>query len=74
MRLIDADRLKAIISNTYYKPHEVIGIINSRPTVNAISIEWLKEWFNTKMNSTLLPKNFEMVCSWIIYDWEKENE
>ena len=65
---------------SYLKTYEVIDriekIVNEwvdkEPTVEAIPIEWLKEWFNTKMNRTLLPRNFEMVCSWMIYDWEKE--
>lgn len=44
------------------------------PTLDVIPVEWIKEWFNTKMDSTLLPRNYEMVCNWMIYDWEREHE
>lgn len=70
MRLVDADKLKEElrVNGLGYQYY----MLDNAPTVKAIPIEWLKEWFNTKMNRTLLPRNFEMVCSWMIYDWEKE--
>lgn len=54
MRLIDADRLKARVS-TYYKPHEIIEIINSRPTVDAIPVWYIIRWYEKryKLGSTV---------------------
>ena len=82
MRLIDADELPEV--NTIERIEDEREVfVNSwvpasaiwkAPTVEAIPVEWIKEWFSTRMNSTLLPRNYEMVCNWLIYDWEKENE
>ena len=70
MRLIDSDMLKAIISNTYYKPHEVIGIINRRPTVEAIPKEWIRDYM-----LRLPDGNAAYECILVMLeDWEKENE
>ena len=76
MRLIDADKLKRLYPQTPQPmPSIVMGSeIDNAPTVEAIPIEWIKEWFNTKMKNALLPRNYELICSWIIYDWEAENE
>ena len=43
MRLIDADKLKG--------EHPVVTfIVDNAPTVDALPIEWLKEWARTHLN------------------------
>ena len=64
---------------SYLKTYEVIGriekIINewvdNQPTVKAIPIEWIKNWFNpTKYANTV----YYSLLRDLIKDWEKENE
>lgn len=67
MRLIDADALVKELM------HEGLGyqynrVINA-PTVEAIPIEWLKNWNPKELNDTGY-----QVMRRIIDDWEKRNE
>ena len=72
MRLIDADALKIRdISPSYWQV--VDGVteydIEDAPTVEAIPIEWLKNWNPKELNDTGY-----QVMRRIIDDWEKRNE
>ena len=67
MRLIDADTLRNKCDEYDW------DTIDNEPTVDAIPIEWMKNWFNEKLKDGRMPKNFEIIYDWLIYDWEKEN-
>lgn len=78
MRLIDADKLE---TDTVYATHlhhaesgyhysYSEGVINEAPTVQAIPIEWIKEWseaFYEGMN----PKGWKRVTDYMLEDWEE---
>ena len=74
MRLIDADRLLSPgYTDMFDEPIEFDSVsrfaIEIQPTVEAIPVEWIKQWEK---------ENWEMECNYgidmMIEDWEKENE
>lgn len=86
MRLIDADEV-------YGKRFTVVDVIEGvpvhrnvvkafdvkeAPTVNAIPIEWIKDWRKEKWFDSKLSMEERtvraMVARMIVEDWEKENE
>lgn len=72
MRLIDADKIhrsRAKItegSKSFYKEWFSASAIDNAPTVEAITIEWLKRYE--------LAKGQEVRLQDAINEWEKENE
>lgn len=72
---IDISEIRKIIKKEIKAELARAELANKQPVVDAIPIEWIKQWFNTKIDSTLLPRSYyEMVCNWMLYDWERENE
>lgn len=75
MRLIDADKLIELFSpfvsedkKVVYQPRQLkIDDIKNAPTVDAIPIEWIKQW---------MVDNWELECNYgiegMIDDWEEE--
>lgn len=80
MRLINADKLENdIVENITVKAvSRMLAITQGQPTVNAIPIEWIKNYARHKAS-----KGFtEIDCYWqsweddvleMVADWEKEN-
>ena len=72
MRLIDADKIEYEVAMANDNGmHSIVEYaeyekIQDMPTVNAIPIEWLREWFKERYKS----KTYEH----LIKDWEKQNE
>lgn len=72
VRLIDANRLlNPGYTDMFDEPFKIVlfrrEAIEAEPTVEAIPIEWIKEWLN---NRTLYADSvYDM-----LEDWEKENE
>ena len=74
MRLIDADKLiyseytdmfdEQIVFDTVTKKR-----VDSMPTIEAIPIEWIKQWCNRSENTYSKADVVDMLT-----DWEKENE
>ena len=57
--------------------NSVIDALYTQPTVNAISINWIKNVWLKKLENKekiVFPLIFEIVMNWLIPDWEKENE
>ena len=81
MRLIDADKLEDDGVNYSYEQSENFGVIKTEyrfvnrfqidklPTVQAIPIEWIRQWCNKSENTYSKADVIEM-----LNDWEKENE
>lgn len=69
MRLIDANILKSMVTG-YTKPHEFTDLIDKRPTVEAIPIEWVKK-FRNQFETT---DDYYNVIDYMLQLWEKENE
>ena len=67
-RLIDADKLREKDMNG-----DVVDIFDvlEAPTVEAIPIEWLKQWEEKHKND---PCYCMFISKEILADWEKENE
>ena len=83
MRLIDADKLIKDIKQLWdYKTvdditattvlKQTITDIKNAPTVNAIPIEWIEEWFSQFYGEQGLEWN--RCKRFMLADWEKENE
>ena len=82
MRLIDADKLPYVnkvilvddvdgdITITVAKEHTSY-VNDETPTVDAIPVEWLKQWEEKHKND---PCYRMFVSEEILADWEKENE
>lgn len=74
MRLIDADKMKLEVNsaNPLIKEYakEIENWRDTQPTVKAIPIEWIKNWFNPKYANTV----YYSLLRDLIKDWEKENE
>lgn len=72
MRLIDADRFEAYCYDTVKGDYHdgvrrVLEDIDKAETIEAIPIEWIWNWINTK-------GVFAQYISDMIEDWKKENE
>ena len=84
MRLIDAEvfaeisknRVPEIIEDTWDEGYiDCLKVVDETPTVNAIPIEWIKEWCNKQNSKSLeerLLKRYGVIT--MFEDWEKENE
>lgn len=76
MRLIDLDK-HFELNEPFYKAdiemplHRVKAALESLPTIEAIPVEWLKQWEEKHKND---PCYCGFVSEEIIKDWEKENE
>ena len=74
MRLIDIDK-HFELNEPFYKAdiemplHRVKVALESLPTVQAIPIEWIKQWCNRSENTYSKADVVDMLT-----DWEKENE
>ena len=73
MKLVDVDKLPI-----KYEGH-VVGVwkndLDNAPTVEAIPVEWIKEWCNKQNSNSLeerLLKRYGVLS--MLEDWEKENE
>lgn len=76
MRLIDADKLKKAFVGNRYGTKAIEYVINDMPTVEAIPIEWIKEFVNERATNDG-PDGWwhfwgEDVLL-MIAQWEKEN-
>ncbi len=79
MRLIDADVFKTeyenLITWVSYRTEkarlrEFVDDIQSQPTVNAIPVEWIRQWYKSR---EYLTEGKTAICR-MIWDWDKENE
>ena len=71
----DAEKLASGLNNNLlreynYKVIEEDEPYENYPTVEAIPIEWIKNWFNPKYANTV----YYSLLRDLIKDWEKENE
>ena len=76
MRLIDADKLQKdtewdeqVDGFTSYSSAE----ISNAETVDAIPIEWIKDYVGPGVSDDIFQRNRKFVLN-MIEDWEKENE
>lgn len=70
MRLIDADEIIRETDKVRYLRHIYIHQLMDRlPKVEAIPVEWVKEWAMKSENTYNREQIVEM-----LEDWEKENE
>ena len=78
MRLIDADEIVketwGVVIKDMFHMDETVDVISRKdidnaPTVEAIPIEWIKTWIETKYNAVYNNNVWDM-----LEDWEKENE
>ena len=76
MRLIDADKLIELFTpyasedkKVVYQPRQLkIDDLKNAPTVEAVPIEWIREWYT---------KHSPLIGSYVAYmllDWQAENE
>ena len=73
MRLIDANTLKSMVTG-YTKPHEFTDLIDRRPTVDAIPVEWLKTQIEKCQEISNTSKTVGLaILAETIKQWEKEN-
>ncbi len=78
MDLIDRDELRMVVyaterCNGKTALIEAIStIINSAHTVDAIPIEWIKEW--TNKNQDLVSETVFELLEWMLEDWRKKQE
>lgn len=74
MRLIDADKIRYSDLSDGHVPEGVWCTwkdrIDAMPIIEAIPIEWIKNWFNPKYANTV----YYSLLRGMIKDWEKENE
>ena len=78
MRLIDADRLlKPSFTDMFDKPVKMDMFsryaIESQPTVKAIPIEWIKEWYKKALSKSGFMGDEMVSVEDLLEDWEKEN-
>ena len=71
MRLIDADKLR----HELIMGHDLVGAkyTDMADTVDAIPIEWIKEYVGYGVSDDIFQRNKRFVLN-MIKDWEKENE
>ena len=71
MRLIDKDLLHKALKNTFKEyTHSILAsCVENMPTVEAIPIEWMRQWEK---------ENWEIECNYgidmMIEEWEKQYE
>ena len=73
MRLIDAEK----VVHEYYKNpsyQQLCKVLNEAPTVKAIPIEWIEEWYKTHVYYLKEEKPIIYAYEQMIMDWEKEHE
>ncbi len=70
MELIDRDKIPYVQDVTYMKDFDFAYRyeIEAMPTVEAIPIEWIKEYIRTHPAST------DIYFKWMIDEWEEEQE
>ena len=66
-REFTADDMQIMIWRTI---RDCESAVEEQPTVKAIPIEWIKNWFNPKYANTV----YYSLLRDMIKDWEKENE
>lgn len=70
MRLIDADKLLPKLWVCY---EENKPIVDAEPTVEAIPVEWIKDYVDFGVSDELAQRYRRFVLN-MVKDWEKENE
>ena len=78
MRLIDADRLlNPSFTDMFDEPVKMTMFsryaIESQPTVEAIPIEWIKEWYKKALSKSGFMGDEMVSVEDLLEDWEKEN-
>lgn len=77
MRLIDLDdALESIqreIANVAC-PNTVLYVLENRPTVEAIPIDWIDEYLDVIQYKEGITAKDIMIIEDMVYKWEKENE
>ena len=70
MELIDRDKIQYVQDVTYMKDFDFAYRyeIEAMPTVEAIPIEWIKEYIRTHPAST------DIYFKWMIDEWKEEQE
>lgn len=79
MRLIDADKIRYRDLSGGQVPdgvwHTFLDDVEKVPTVKAIPIKWLKQWFERQVWQGSSPTDrIHCKASDIIEDWEREND
>ena len=79
MRLIDADKIRYRDLSGGLVPdgvwHTFLDDVEKVPTVEAIPIKWLKQWFERQVWQGSSPTDrIHCKASDIIEDWEREND
>lgn len=78
MRLIDLDdaieAVKIEVRDNISCPHTVSYVLENRPKVKAIPIDWIDEYLDVIQYKEGITAKDIMVIEDMIYKWEKENE
>ena len=84
MRMIDADALfenldgmMAVSPTGYIHGDTVADMISDAPTVDAVPVEWIKQWSKkpvTEKDMKLAEQCEWNILEWLIADWQKRKE
>lgn len=82
MRLINADKILQetwkVETKDMFHMTEIVDVVSAidikeAPTVEAIPIEWIKDYVGSGVSDDIFQRNRRFVLN-MINDWEKENE